>query len=317
MKGKAKMSPHEIRDDPNHQSTKDKQRVFISYKRGSYDEEVASRLYTDLTGKNFDVFHDKQPAGVDFEKAASEFLDQADYVIALISAASIESGFIRAELERAYDLRLKFRSPIIIPIRLAYSGPLGLRLGALLGRFQYIFLSDLDDYSALIEMLQRALGIPESSILSTYSSIYELSIIDTQLYRTLIKYPDLLRSLEWRTFERLLADILESLGYEIELQQGSKDGGIDLFAVKRYDTFGLQRFLLQAKRWSHKVGIESVRQLTFLHSHHRVTKSCLATTATFTRGAWELANHYQWQLELRDFQGIQEWINEVANKRLK
>jgi len=44
--------------------------------------------------------------------------------------------------------------------------------------------------------------------------------------------------LNWRTFEKLLGDILESFGYEIELQQGTKDGGIDLFAIKKADIFG-------------------------------------------------------------------------------
>jgi restriction system protein len=82
------------------------------------------------------------------------------------------------------------------------------------------------------------------------------------------------------------------------------------------DVFGPQRFLLQAKRYSNKVGIEPVRQLAFLHSHLRATKSCLATTATFTKGAWELAQQYQWQLELRDFDGLQEWIKYAAERRL-
>ena len=141
-----------------------------------------------------------------------------------------------------------------------------------------------------------------------FSSIFRLDIVDIALYKALIKHPELLRSLDWRTFERLLADILERFGYEVELQRGTKDGGIDLFAVKRIDVFGPQRFLLQAKRWSNKVGIDPVRQLAFLHSYHSATKSCLATTASFTQGAWELARQYQWQLELRDFEGLQKWI---------
>jgi restriction endonuclease Mrr len=66
--------------------------------------------------------------------------------------------------------------------------------------------------------------------------------------------------------------------------------------------------LIQAKRWSNRVGVEPVRQLLFLHSHHRVTKSCLATTSVFTEGAWALATQYRWQLELRDLDGIRDWV---------
>jgi restriction endonuclease Mrr len=147
---------------------------------------------------------------------------------------------------------------------------------------------------------------------NTAHSAFRLDFVDLALYKALIEHPDLLRSINWRTFEKLLADILESFGYEIELQRGTKDGGVDLFALRKNDALGPQRFLLQAKRWSNKVGVEPVRQLAFLHSHLRVTKACLATTATFTRGAWELAHQYRWQLELRDFNGLQEWIKQAA-----
>jgi len=147
------------------------------------------------------------------------------------------------------------------------------------------------------------------------SNIVYLDVIDIELYRVLTKNPELIRSLDWRVYEKLLADILETFGYEIELQRGTKDGGVDIFAVKRIDSLGPHRYLLQAKRWSNRIGIEPVRQLLFLHSHHRVTKSCLATTSFFTKGALELANQYKWQLELRDYEGIKEWINKAVNMK--
>lgn len=100
-------------------------------------------------------------------------------------------------------------------------------------------------------------------------------------------------------------------GYEIELKRGTKDGGVDLFAIQASGIFGKQRYLLQAKRWSHAVGVELVRELLFLHSHHRVTKSCLATTSRFTKGAWELLDDYRWQLELKDYEALQEWVGVV------
>jgi restriction system protein len=131
------------------------------------------------------------------------------------------------------------------------------------------------------------------------------------VYRALKQHPELLRTLDWRTFEKLLADILERIGYEIELQRGTKDGGIDIFAVKRSDVMGPHRYLLQAKRYTHRVGVEPVRELLFLHNHERATKSCLATTSKFTKGAWQLADQYAWQLELRDFDGIHDWISKM------
>jgi len=174
-----------------------------------------------------------------------------------------------------------------------------------------LYVNESELSSLISNVLQRRV----TSRTRTSGDIFRLDIIDFALYQALIQHPELIRTLNWRVFEKLLADILQSFGYEVELQQGTKDGGVDLFAIKRADPLGPQRFLLQAKRWSNKVGVEPVRQLAFLHSHYKVTKSCLATTSTFTNGAWELAHQYQWQLELRDFEGIQEWLKLVSKLR--
>ncbi len=137
--------------------------------------------------------------------------------------------------------------------------------------------------------------------------------IDDSVLRAIQKHPELLRTLDWRSFEKLLGSLLASQGFEVELQRGTKDGGVDIFAIKRDSAFGEHRYLVQAKRWSHRVGVEPVRELLFLQGHYRVSKGCLATTATFSSGAWSLANEYRWQLELRDFRGIQEWVNNALS----
>jgi CheY-like chemotaxis protein len=154
---------------------------------------------------------------------------------------------------------------------------------------------------------EEALEIPSSPIL-------ELNTIDLLLYQQLQRQPELLKSLDWRTFERLLADILETFGYRVELMQGTKDGGIDIIAFSTAE-MGSHKYLVQAKRWSHKVGVEPVQRLLFLQSHEKATKSCLATTGQFTRGAWRLADQYEWQLSLRDYQGLQEWIDRAVLRK--
>lgn len=146
--------------------------------------------------------------------------------------------------------------------------------------------------------------------------IFRLEDIDPRLYQSLLDHPELLRTMDWRTFEKLLADSLEALGFEVELQKGTKDGGIDLFAIKRVEVIGPQRYLIQAKRYKNKVGVEPVQRLMFLHQHHRVTKACLATTSTFTGGAWKLAEQYKWQLELKDFDGVLDWVRQAAKQKL-
>jgi len=139
-------------------------------------------------------------------------------------------------------------------------------------------------------------------------TIATLDLVDVRLLEVLLSDPKLTYMLDWRSFEKALAAIVERLGYEVELQRGTKDGGIDIIAIRRDKAFGGHRYLLQAKRWSHHVGVETVREVLFLREHYRATKACLATTSTFTRGAWELGQEYRWQLELRDSERLIEWL---------
>ena len=146
--------------------------------------------------------------------------------------------------------------------------------------------------------------------------IESLSVIDLQLYEIILKHPDLLKTLNWRTFEKLLADILETLGYEIQLMQGTKDNGIDIIAFMKNNEFGTHKYLLQAKRWTNKVDVDIVKNVLFNHDFYKVTKSCIATTAAFTRGAWQLAEAYKWQLELKDFNSLVDWLRKAhAHKK--
>jgi CheY-like chemotaxis protein/HJR/Mrr/RecB family endonuclease len=147
--------------------------------------------------------------------------------------------------------------------------------------------------------------------------IIHLDTIDLILYKQLEANPDLLKALTWRTFERLLADILETFGYSVQLMQGTKDGGIDIIALGKPKPWGEHRYLLQAKRWSNKVGVAPVRELKFLHDHLGASRSCLATTGEFTRGAWRLSEEYHWELELQDYTGIRRWIDEAIKLKWK
>lgn len=167
---------------------------------------------------------------------------------------------------------------------------------------------DFSDYKnrnrkKLIEIVKNILSK------NTNNVVHKLNTIDYALYNELTSNPQLIKTLDWRLFEKLLADILETFQYDIELLKGTKDGGIDIIAIKKEMPFGIHRYLIQAKRWQNKVGVEPVRSLVWAHNEYRVTKSCLATTSQFTKGAWDLANNHKWQVELKDYEKIMEWIS--------
>jgi hypothetical protein len=150
------------------------------------------------------------------------------------------------------------------------------------------------------------------SVSTENANSFLLDQIDLSLYRALISHPELISSLNWRTFEKLLADILETFKYEVELMQGTKDNGIDVIAIKKEDNIGIHRYLIQAKRWNNKVGIEPVERLLFKVKETNSTKGCLVTTSQFTKGAWVMANRYKYILELKDYENLKIWLHHAC-----
>jgi hypothetical protein len=116
--------------------------IFISYNR-EHDGRVARHLYGAL-GQQYEVFLDEEtiPLGVHFVDYAEQWLDRADFFLILISKGSLESGWVLAELERAYRLNKERGRPRVLPVRVAYTGPYPLDVHAYLGRVQALFWDD-------------------------------------------------------------------------------------------------------------------------------------------------------------------------------
>jgi sugar/nucleoside kinase (ribokinase family) len=109
-------------------------KIFVSYNRNDNDKAVAERIYDELSHQH-DVFLDYRTIkpGDDYQEVTQHWLDTCDFVIPLISAKSIETSFIKAELERVYERYKRESRPNVIPLRINYAGPSGLRLDAYIG----------------------------------------------------------------------------------------------------------------------------------------------------------------------------------------
>lgn len=107
-----------------------------------------------------------------------------------------------------------------------------------------------------------------------------------------------LDSLSWRDFERLVAEVLERDGYNVELMQGTKDGGVDVVGLKHMGAAGFFKVLMQAKKYSlhRKVGLSMVRELADTVSEHNASKGILVTTSYLTAGALERIQLHQYKL---------------------
>ena len=129
--------------------------------------------------------------------------------------------------------------------------------------------------------------------------------------REITKNPHTLHSLSPRQFEELVAYLMERKGYEVSLTQQSRDGGIDIFAIKK-SAFGELLTIVDCKKYASNrpVGVELVRTmygtLVMEHASHAI----VATTSRFTEDAKTAANTYRYQISLKDHVDILNWMKQ-------
>lgn len=122
-----------------------------------------------------------------------------------------------------------------------------------------------------------------------------------------------LDSLSWRDFEKLVAELLAADGYDIELQRGSKDGGVDIVAVREIVGVGRIKCVWQAKhhRLNNKVGLHVVRELADVREEHKANKGMIVTSSYLTRGALERIRRDTYLLGKVDRDELNKWIDRV------
>jgi restriction system protein len=86
-------------------------------------------------------------------------------------------------------------------------------------------------------------------------------------------------------FEKFLAHIFQTAGYDVEGTKLSGDQGADLFVSK----FG-KKMVIQAKNYSGNVGNAAVQEAISAKSFYGCDEAMVVTNSYFTRSATELAN---------------------------
>lgn len=130
-----------------------------------------------------------------------------------------------------------------------------------------------------------------------------------KIIEELSSHPQKLQNVEPRKFEELVAELLASNGYEVQLTPPTGDGGYDIMAVRK-DALGLDTtFLIECKRYAtpKKVGVSQIRQLHGVKNFLGVSKGILVTTSSFTEGAKKLAQS-RYDIQLIDNPQLIEWL---------
>jgi hypothetical protein len=123
--------------------------------------------------------------------------------------------------------------------------------------------------------------------------------------------------LEPHTFEEVVAELLRSQGFNVELTKRTRDGGYDLIAISKQGSFPL-KFLVECKHYTtKKIGIEIVRNLMYVVNQEQANKGIIATTSYFSRDARNHAKKaHEYLLDLRDKSHILSWIQQYGESIL-
>lgn len=179
---------------------------------------------------------------------------------------------------------------------------------------------DWDEYVEQAEIQANEL-LPELAVFDTPDLVvlpHVLSVCDTELMNWIAHHPQELGRVDSRVFEEIIAAILKTFGFEVQLTPQTRDGGYDILAVKK-DIIGIKtHYIVECKHPSktQKVGVVPVRTLYGVKEKTRAEHAILVTDYRFTRDAWEFANDpHVWNLHLKDKDALVEWLDEYRRQK--
>jgi hypothetical protein len=137
--------------------------LALLYKRNAQpDEQLVRLLEREFTARGHEVFVDRHiTAGEAWANRLERQVRDADVVVALLSAAAAQSEMLTWELQTADDENRRRGRPRLLPVRVAFEGPLPPELGGILDRLQYVLWRDAQDDARVVAELDAALRAPE------------------------------------------------------------------------------------------------------------------------------------------------------------
>jgi HJR/Mrr/RecB family endonuclease len=144
--------------------------------------------------------------------------------------------------------------------------------------------------------------------------IASLHEITREYMEWITKHSNVIDSVAADAFERIVAEVMASNGYDVDITARVRGQSADVLAVQRREG-GETRYLIECKRYSsdRRVGIAIVNQVLGALARARIQRpihqAILVTSSSFTRDAKsEQAQLRNLDLELRDGDDVREWL---------
>lgn len=133
--------------------------------------------------------------------------------------------------------------------------------------------------------------------------------IDDATMQLFAHNPELLYRINPRMFEELIAEMFRKFNMSVTLTKKTRDGGVDIIAVEE-NAVARNRYIIECKRYAptKKVSIDVVQRLYGIKTSQQSTKAFLVTSSYFSKDALAFAKQHFWELELKDYDHIVEWL---------
>jgi uncharacterized protein YjbI with pentapeptide repeats len=171
------------------------------------------------------------------------------------------------------------------------------------------------EFEALFDVILERIKILRALYTSKDAAPAELikvvQLISAELIKYLKRHPTALHQIRPRQFEELVAEILASYGWDVQLTPPTKDGGYDIFAISHHRADVRTSWIIECKKYApeNKVGVDIARALYGVKTAlGGVANAMLATTSDFTKGAKAFKSS-RYDFELKAYADILEWIN--------
>jgi hypothetical protein len=135
-------------------------RIFISYKRDvAPDESLAMYLHAELERAGHDVYIDRDlPIGVEWAEALERQIVTCDYMVVLLSEASVHSEMVLWEVRCAHENLQQTGRSRLLPVRLGYREPFQYPLNVYLDHLNWALWESDENTSDLVQEIVRAVS---------------------------------------------------------------------------------------------------------------------------------------------------------------
>ena len=138
-------------------------------------------------------------------------------------------------------------------------------------------------------------------------------------FKSLISNPKELQKAPPRFFEEVIAELLKTDGWNVDLVVRTNAPGPDIIAMSTKLVRNVPiKMVVECKRWreDRPVDIDVVRKVMYwVNEEYRATLGMIATTSRFTSAAKkQAASLHHWRLDLKDYTDIIHWLGESLIK---